>query len=124
MKKNRPIWDIIIEECILTNDYVLHGMTLDMTERRDTGYKEYKTHLTVNTPIDSIQYGYEEALDLLVYVKKGILEGKLKGNKWKENYNTILRLCKDLRIAKNTIENEENKDQISGDEYIQKMEIW
>lgn len=46
----------------------------DIGERDRIGRVKYGSSLTEDTPINSLQYAYEEALDLTMYLKKKLLE--------------------------------------------------
>ena len=46
----------------------------DMQERIDMGYKKYGTYLQTNNGRDSLWDAYQEALDLVMYLRQKILE--------------------------------------------------
>lgn len=54
MSNPKPIWELVIA---------------DMAERDKVGRNRYGEALTVETNMDAIQYAYEEALDLAVYLR-------------------------------------------------------
>ena len=56
-----PIWDLVIE---------------DMTKRDKVGRERYGTPLQANNGRDSLRDAYEEALDLVVYLRQAIEERK------------------------------------------------
>ena len=57
--KAQAVWDLVIA---------------DMRGRDRIGVERYGKRLTGETPIDTLQYAYKEALDLAVYLRKAILE--------------------------------------------------
>ena len=60
----KPIWELVIQ---------------DMAERDKIGRNRYGEALTVETNMDALQYAYEEALDLAVYLRCEIERRKPKG---------------------------------------------
>lgn len=55
---------------VTTWDYVKE----DITQREEMGALKYGKYLTPNTKEDMLQHAYEEALDLVVYLKTLILQ--------------------------------------------------
>jgi len=58
---SRPIWELVIT---------------DMYERDQVGRERYGTPLQANNGRDALQDAYEEALDLVVYLRQVIEERK------------------------------------------------
>lgn len=59
---------------VTTWDYVKE----DITQREEMGALKYGKYLTPNTKEDMLQHAYEEALDLVVYLKTLILQREKK----------------------------------------------
>lgn len=53
---------------------VWNSVIADMKDRDDLGFSRYGTRLQPNNGRDALQDAYEEALDLVVYLKQAILE--------------------------------------------------
>lgn len=60
---SKPIWDLVIE---------------DMQERDRVGRHRYGTPLQINNGRDALVDAYQEALDLVVYLRQAIEERKCK----------------------------------------------
>lgn len=63
---NTPIWDLVIADIKVRDEY---------------GRKKYGTRLQANNGRDTLQDAYEEALDLVVYLRQTIEERNLKERK-------------------------------------------
>ncbi len=59
---------------IIINTFVGELVVKDMQARIDMGIKKYGTKLQTNNGRDALQDAYEEALDLVMYLKQIILE--------------------------------------------------
>lgn len=57
--ESRPIWDLVIE---------------DMTTRNTVGIERYGTPLQAHNGRDALVDAYQEALDLVVYLRQAIEE--------------------------------------------------
>lgn len=58
-RRGRPIWDLVVE---------------DMRERDRMGSEKYGMHLRAGDGRNSLMDAYQEALDLVVYLRKAIEE--------------------------------------------------
>ena len=67
----------------------------DMQCRKDLGLERYKSFLQANNGRDMGQDAYEEALDLSVYSRGCVEEGK---QEWEEVYQSALELT--IKISK------------------------
>jgi hypothetical protein len=54
----------------------------DMEERRRKGIEQYGTPVVVGA-FDHLRYAYEEALDLLVYLKAATLDPGVRASRWR-----------------------------------------
>lgn len=53
----------------------MHDLVMqDIEKRKEFGFKKYGTHLQADNGRDPLQDAYEEALDLVVYLKQSITE--------------------------------------------------
>ena len=62
--------DILREDKQSSWDYVLE----DIAKREKMGYNKYGKYLTVNTDEDMLNHAYNEALDLVVYLRTMLLQ--------------------------------------------------
>lgn len=56
------------------NQVVLHAVMDDLRERAEVGKIKYGTYLETNNGRDALMDAYQEALDLVMYLKQTILE--------------------------------------------------
>lgn len=64
LNDSAPIWDLVIS---------------DMKERDNLGRERYGVPLQANNGRDALRDAYEEALDLVVYLKQAIVERDTNG---------------------------------------------
>lgn len=57
---------------------VTDAIVKDMTDRREHGIKKYGTELMTNNGRDALVDAYQEALDLVVYLKQELMERDAK----------------------------------------------
>jgi|LakMenEpi03Aug12_release.lakeMendotaPanAssembly.Ray.scaffolds.fasta_scaffold377637_3 hypothetical protein len=62
--------DILYEDKQTSWDYVLE----DIAKREKMGYNKYGKYLTANTNEDMLNHAYNEALDLVVYLRTLLLQ--------------------------------------------------
>lgn len=62
--------DILYEDKQTSWDYVLE----DIAKREKMGYNKYGKYLTVKTDEDMLNHAYNEALDLVVYLRTMLLQ--------------------------------------------------
>lgn len=55
-------------------DTVLNNVLFDLIERANTGRQKYGTLLQTNNGRDALMDAYQEALDLVMYLRQAILE--------------------------------------------------
>jgi hypothetical protein len=69
--RNTPSWSLVQEDLMRMGEYAV----LSDTSNRDLqGYRKYGTQLQPGNGRDSIRDAYEEAMDLVVYLKNAIQE--------------------------------------------------
>ena len=60
-------------------DTVLNHVLFDLIERANIGKQKYGTLLQTNNGRDALMDAYQEALDLVMYLRQAILEREMKG---------------------------------------------
>ena len=59
-------------------EVVLNYVLNDLQERADAGKKKYGTYLETNNGRDALWDAYQEALDLVMYLRQAIIEKERK----------------------------------------------
>jgi hypothetical protein len=58
---------------------VLDFVVQDFKDRAAFGFKKYQTYLETNNGRDALIDAYQEAIDLVMYLRQAILEREMKG---------------------------------------------
>ncbi|MFA5722585.1 MAG: hypothetical protein WC940_03420 [Candidatus Paceibacterota bacterium] len=57
---------------------VLEFVVQDFKDRAEFGFKKYQTYLKTNNGRDALMDAYQEAIDLVMYLRQAILEREMK----------------------------------------------
>lgn len=75
--ENEPIWDLVIKDIYpskIMSWELSTALVADMRERDETGRKRYGTPLQAHNGRDAVIDAYQEALDLVAYLKQATVE--------------------------------------------------
>lgn len=90
--RNPSIHDLVTADLVRRGCYYVAS---DMQRRKDLGLERYKCYLQADNGRNMAQDAYEEALDLTVYARGCVEEGK---EEWREIYQEALGLT--IKISK------------------------
>lgn len=88
------IWDLVIESMCPATDPIERAVVEDARARDASGRAIYGTPLQAHNGRDALRDAYEEALDLAVYIRQAIEEGR----DLHATYRMALDIIYELRI--------------------------
>jgi len=72
------VWDVVIADLEATPNFPNKDVLIrDMRERDAEGRKRYGTPLQPHNGRDAVIDAYQEALDMVVYLKQAVIEGRI-----------------------------------------------
>jgi hypothetical protein len=71
-------------------------MSYDLGDRAEFGFRKYGTYLQANNGRNAVMDAYQEALDLVVYLKQCCMEGKSLELEYQSALGIARQLCRTL----------------------------